>query len=206
MKSRMTRKLLALAVAVTAALVAVPAAQAGPLVASATDCAEQSLDQVFLPWADPMHYTLNPGGDFENGAPGWTLNGAGVVDGNERFDVTSDDDRNSLNIPAGGSATSAAICVGIEHPTIRFFTKGAVLGSSTLGVEVLFEDAFGNVHSLPVGTVTPTSTWQPTLPYPVVANLLPLLPGERTAVSFRFTAIGGSVRIDDVYVDPYKTR
>jgi hypothetical protein len=39
--------------------------------------------------------------------------------------------------------------------------------------------------------------------YPLVANLLPLLPGSHTAVSFRFTAGGGCVRIDDVYVDPY---
>ena len=37
----------------------------------------------------------------------------------------------------------------------------------------------------------------------VVANLLPLLPGEHTPVAFRFTALGGDWSIDDVYVDPY---
>jgi hypothetical protein len=50
------------------------------------------------------------------------------------------------------------------------------------------------------------SAWQPTLPFPVVANLLPLLPGQMTPVAFRFTARGGAWRIDDVYIDPWKAR
>jgi hypothetical protein len=74
---------------------------------------------------------------------------------------------------------------------------------ATLAVEVLFEDNAGNVHSLPIGVVTPGSRWSPTLPLPVLANLLPLLPNDRTAVRFRLTAIGGSTwQVDDVYVDP----
>jgi hypothetical protein len=42
---------------------------------------------------------------------------------------------------------------------------------------------------------------------PVIANLLPLLPGSRTAVAFRFTPYGdgGDWTIDDVYVDPGAT-
>ena len=36
--------------------------------------------------------------------------------------------------------------------------------------------------------------------------LSPLSQGGRTAVAFRFTAIGGSWQIDDVYVDPFKDR
>jgi hypothetical protein len=40
---------------------------------------------------------------------------------------------------------------------------------------------------------------------PIVANLLPLLPGSRTPVSFRVTATSGSWKIDDFYVDPYRS-
>ena len=36
----------------------------------------------------------------------------------------------------------------------------------------------------------------------VVANLLPLL-DQGTPVAFRFTALGGSFQIDDLYVDPW---
>jgi hypothetical protein len=49
--------------------------------------------------------------------------------------------------------------------------------------------------------------WHPSLPLPVVANLLPLLPNDRTAVAFRFTPLlGGEWQIDDIYVDPYRAR
>jgi hypothetical protein len=41
---------------------------------------------------------------------------------------------------------------------------------------------------------------------PVIANLLPLLPGELTPVRFRFTPVGlgAAWQIDDVYVDPFR--
>jgi hypothetical protein len=187
---------------------AAPTANAGVLISSATDCATQSLDNEFLPWLDPMLYTVVPNGTLENGAAGWTLSGAYVVSGNEPWAIHNAADSKSLRVPAGKSATTPSICVGLLHPTLRFFAKSSgdsLLSSlaSTLAVEVLFEDNAGNVHSLPIGVVTPGSRWSPTLPYPVVANLLPLLPNDRTAVRFRFTAVGGSSwQIDDVYVDP----
>ena len=185
-----------------------PSANAGVLVADAQNCAGQSVDQVFMPWLDPMSYTLVPGGAFEDGAAGWSLNGASVVDGNEPWQVHGEGESRSLKIPAGKSATTDTICVGLEHPTLRFFARSSgssLLGSvvATMTVEVLFEDAWGGQHSLPIGAVLPGFRWNPTLPYPVVANLLPLLPGERTPVRFRFRAVGGSAwQIDDVYVDP----
>jgi hypothetical protein len=40
----------------------------------------------------------------------------------------------------------------------------------------------------------------------VTASLLPLLPGQHTPVSFRFTALGGGDwQVDDLYVDPFRT-
>jgi hypothetical protein len=75
-----------------------------------------------------------------------------------------------------------------------------------LKVDVLFEDAEGSAHSLTIGILAGSASWQPSVVMPLVVNLLPLLPNERTAVAFRFTAGGaaGSWRIDDVYVDPYR--
>ena len=179
-------------------------AQAGVLVSSATDCDSASSSRVFLPWYDVANYFLAPGGDFESGASGWALSGgAGVVDGNEPWNVTGGGG-SSLRLPAGSSATSPAVCVGIEHPTIRFFEKssGASLGSS-LRVDVVFEDAWGKLHDLTIGRET-RGGWEVTPAYAVVANLLPLLPGEHTAVAFRFTPEGtGSWQIDDLHVDPY---
>jgi hypothetical protein len=205
--SRTTHRILK-ACAASAALLAlaIPAtASAGPLTDNAPACDSQVLGQPFLPWADVASYTLNPGGSFENGAAGWSLSGATPVSGNEPFQVTGAGDGNSLSLPGGSSAVSAPICVGIEHPDIRFFAN-ASSATARLSVEVLFEDAAGNVLSAPIGSVTGSNGWAPTAPFPIVANLLPLLPGNHTAVAFRFHSCGGSFRIDDLYVDPYQRR
>ena len=184
-------------------LIAAPGAKAGVLVESAPDCAEESLTNPFLPWLDPMDYQFAPDGGFEGGAEGWSLkNGAAGASGNESHYVHDAGDSKSLAMPAGSSATSPTICVGLEHPTIRFFAKKTSGLVPTMAVEVKFELATGAVASAPVGVVTPSSSWQPTLPMPVVANLLPLLPGDHTPVQFKVTALTGDWKIDDVYVDP----
>ena len=194
----------ALATAIGAlALFAPAAAQAGPLVASAPSCDTQ-LTQPFTPWLDPASYTLSGGGSFENGAAGWTLGGASVVSGNESYGVHGAGDSSSLSLPGGSSATSSTACVGIDHPTIRFFARNTGSPFGTLAVNVRFEDSSGAVRSLQIGQVGGVGGWQPTAQMPIVANLLPLLPGEYTPVQFRFTPQGGNWQIDDVYVDPWR--
>jgi hypothetical protein len=196
-----------LATAGLIALAAPAAAQAGPLVASAPSCEDQELSQPFLRWLDPASYTLNRGGAFEDGAAGWTLkNGASVVSGNEPFKVHGAGDSHSLSLPAGSSATSSTTCVGLEHPTARLFVRNTGFVLATLKVEVLFETAGGSVQSLPIGLAVGGRNWAPTLPMPIIVNLLPLLPGDHTPVAFRFTPQGGTWSIDDVYVDPYRRR
>ena len=198
----------AFGLALAIAGIAAPSAGAGPLVSSATDCEQQPLTRPFLPWLDVMRYELAPGGAFEGQRSKWKLEGgAQIVSGNESHYVRSRGDSKALSLPAGSSATSPAMCVGLLHPTLRLFARnegGGLL--STMRVAVLFEDALGNVHRLPVGVALAGRRWSPTLPIPVIANLLPLLPGERTAVAFEFTpqGAGGSWRIDDVYVDPMR--
>jgi hypothetical protein len=195
----------ALAAAGVVAMLAAAPANAGLLVASAQNCSAQDSSQVFLRWLDPMRYELAPGGDAES-ATGWTLSGgARVVSGNEPWKVGGRGSA-SLLLPRGSKATTGVMCVGITHPTVRFFAKrtsGWLLDS--LKVDVLYEGAGGQVNTLPVGLVLAGGSWQPTLPFPVLASLLPLLPGEQTPVAFRFTPVGGgSWQIDDVYVDPWR--
>ena len=204
-----TRQVALLAGAIALLVVLTPGtARAGILVntESAKNCTTQVLEQPFTRWLDYFQYTLVPGGNFEKGAPAWTLSGAKVVSGNETHYVRSARDARSLSLGRSGSATSRPVCVGIEYPLLRLFARNRGLPTSTLSVEVLFEDALGTVRSLPIGAIAAGRTWQPTLPLPVVASLLPLLPGERTAIAFRFSAIGigGDWSIDDVFVDPHR--
>ncbi|MEO6497210.1 MAG: hypothetical protein ABIO51_06970 [Solirubrobacteraceae bacterium] len=198
----MFRRPILLSVLFIAALALPPAASAGPLVADAPDCAARDASKVFSPWADLADYVLIPGGAAESGR-GWSLSsGASIVPGSEPFAVHSVTDRKALRLAPGASATSATVCVGVENPVLRFFTASD-FASGSVQVEVLFETAAGDVDSVVVGGVV-GGGWSPTLPMPVVANLLPLLPGNHTPVRFRFTSTGsGAITLDDVYVDPW---
>jgi len=206
--SRLSLRTAAAAVTAIVALAAgATTANAGVLVASAPDCAAQSLSKPFLPWWDIADYTALSGGDFEGAGDGWSMTGgAAIANGNESYYVGGSEDSRSLSLPAGASATSPAICVGLSHPTVRFFAKrqsGGWLSLASVRVDVLFETSTGKVASLPIGVAGNGGSWQPTSPMVVVANLLPLLPGERTPVAFRFTAQGANFSVDDVWVDPY---
>jgi hypothetical protein len=176
---------------------------------SASDCANQAVSKPFLPWFDFADYTLPYGAAFEGGADGWTLNGASTVAGNETFYVHDAADSSSLRLPPGSSAVSSPFCIGLGHPTLRFFAKqsgGGLLALSALRVDVRFNLLGGGPQSLPLGVITAGGKWQPTLPVPVVVNLLTIVPDLRTA-SFAFTPVGSATwQIDDVYVDPSARR
>jgi hypothetical protein len=198
--------------AVAAALVALAAAGASPASAGGEDgsllgCGHEATHP-FLPWLDPLPYTLLPGGDFESGAAGWKLaGGARVASGNVPYTAGS----RSLVLPSGSSATSAPMCMGLVLPVVRFFSTG---GSplSYLQVEALYTDAFGRrqaVTLLPVGV--PSSGWIPNLPMLQLGGTINALTlnGVTTEIQLRFTPRGGLLgsgtwRIDDVYVDPWK--
>lgn len=192
------------------ALVAGGGALTGTAPAATTSgCGPQLFERPFLPWLDPLQYVLAADGGFEQGAVGWKLSsGAKVVSGNEPFRVRDAADARSLSLPSGSSATSPASCIGVDAPTARLFAvnTGSVL--STLKVEVIHRNVLGLTVTAPVGLLTGGSSWQPTLPLPVLANVLSLnvLANRTTHVSFRFTPLGssGGWRVDDLYVDPFK--
>ena len=179
-------------------------ASAGILVKSAPDCSPKPSSQPFARWGDTAQYNLAPGGSFEAGTASWSLSGrASMVSGNEPWKVAGAGHTRSLKLPPGASATSPTICVGLEHPTIRFFAKNDRALLSTLSVEVITETSLGLTVAVPVGVLLPSGQWKPSPRFLVVANLLPLLPGEHTPVRFRITSVGtGSWSVDDFYVDP----
>jgi hypothetical protein len=183
------RKLFGVAVlAVSMVGVMAPAAHASLLVADAPDCAPQPLSQPFASIGDQSNYTLLPGGDFENGAPGWTLSRASVVN-------------HALQVSPGGVATSPTICAGLDHPTMRFRAKSSGL-LPVASVSVLTQTSLGITAEVPLGVITPGSSWHATPKYLVIANLLPLLPNNYTPLAFRIRAVTGTWSVDDVYVDP----
>ncbi len=165
----------------------------------------------FLRFLDPLPYTLVPDGGFENGAAGWSLSGgARVVSGNDPFSLSGAGSR-VLSLPAGSSATSPPMCVGVVLPVVRFVASGGSL-LTYLQVEAVYEDASGRERSIVLlpGALPTGSKWAPTLPLLQLGGLLNALTlnGLTTEMSFRFTPRGlfggGNWKIDSVYVDPWK--
>jgi hypothetical protein len=204
MSNRLLRTLFAAAVATSALAVGAPAANAGLLVASAPDCSPKPTTKAFSGWGDGTDYWHAPGGGFEAGGPQWQLaGGASVVSENEPFKVHASGDSKSVKLPPGATATSPVVCIGLEHPTVRFFARNNRALLSTLTVEVIVETSLGLKAAVPFGVLLPSGQWKPSPKLWVIANLLPLLPGQHTPVQFRVRSVGlGTWSVDDFYVDP----
>jgi hypothetical protein len=161
-------------------------------------CDNSSLTQPFARWGDYGSYKLAPGADFEGALTGWLLQGgASVGAGSESFGVTGSEGSASLSLPAGATATSPQTCVNAAYPDFRLFARADRPGA-TIVVSVVY-----GATTLPVGLLTPTGEWEPTLPIATGSAIAAALDGGTTTVAVRFKAMGGTAQIDDVYVDPY---
>jgi hypothetical protein len=138
-----------------------------PTAARADDCSGQALDRTFLPWGDPALYTPVPAD--------WTQAGG------------------SVSLPAGSSATTEPLCIGLGHPTVRFFARNTGNPLSLLRVSAVVGDT-----ELPIGLVPAGREWAPSPPLLLAVNLL-----GADSVAFKFDADGGNWSVGDVYVDPY---
>jgi hypothetical protein len=207
MNGLMRRVMLAAITAAVAIGAFAAPASAGILTASATNCGDETLTQPFLGFGDQAKYKLVKGGSFEGALTDWSLiGGAKVVAGNEPWKVGGASHGKSMVLPAGSSVITPTACVGIEEPTLRFFAKKNSGLLSTLAVSVYVKTSLGLVVPVPVGVLLGNGQWKASPKMLIVANLLPLLPGDRTPVAFQFTPLLGSWQIDDVYVDPMKFR
>jgi hypothetical protein len=177
------------------------AAPAQAALISTSACNEASLSQPFAKWGDTSSYELVPGGDFEGSLASWKLSGgAARVPGSEPYGATGSVGQYSLSLPAGASAQSPYTCVDAAYPTFRFFARNESL-LSTVVVQVVYKTLLGEV-ALPLGAVALSREWEPTLPMLTGSVVTGLLSGGTAQVSLRFTALTGSSRIDDVFVDP----
>jgi hypothetical protein len=206
MNGLIRRALLAATATIAATMAIAAPASAGILTASESNCGDETLSQPFRAFGDTASYKKVAGGSFEGSMTGWTLKGAKVVSGNEPWKVGGASHTKSLTLPAGSTAISPSVCVGLAEPTLRFFAKKNSGLLTTLAVTVYVKTSLGLTVPVPMGVVTGNGTWKPTPRMLIVANLLPLLPGDKTPVRFQFTPVLGSWSIDDVYVDPMRYR
>ena len=184
------------AAAVTLAVV--PAAEAA--------CTATPTTKAFAAFGDTADYSLAPAGAFESGATGWSLSGSSVVSGNESAKVHGSGDAKSLAISATGQAVSPAFCVGIQHPSFRFFARRTSGTWGVLNVKLRYKGADGVTNETTVGSVSAADTaWHPTASI-ALSTVLGLWNGDQSAsvqIVLDPEDYGGSWAVDDVYIDPY---
>jgi hypothetical protein len=187
------------------ALLASTPSQASTVLPGADSCAGQRFEQPFLRWADPASYTLAPGGDFE-GSQAWSLRGARLVSENEPFHVHGTADSRALQLPAGSSATSPWMCVGLLYPTVRTFAVRSGSAFTLLRVEVLWRTTAGAIRSATTALLPATTSWAPTVPFALAGNLPATIDSRHSAIQLRLSVLGSGAtwRVDDVYVDPFR--
>ena len=203
MAARGSRFLFATLVAALAAGLSVPVAGAdgGSLLGLNNNCGSASTP--FAQFGDYRYYTFGTNGGLENGSTGWSVSGGAVVPGNETYFVHSSFDRNSLSLPAGGSALTPKLCMGTTSTVMRFFVKSSNGGS--VRVEVVLRNLLGQVLGvLQVSQISPGASWEAGPPILNLDSLLGLL--GVSSVQLKFTTLSGTVQVDDVYVDPWASR
>ena len=191
-------------VAVALAIVATgaPAASAGgSLLGLSNDCGQTS--QPFAQFGDDRNYTFGANGGLENGGSGWSLSGADIVAGNESYFVHSVADRYSLALTSGDSALTPKLCMGTTSTVTRFFVRSD--NGGRVRVQVVLRNLLGQVLGVvQISDLSPGASWTPG---PAILNLDSLLGLVGvSSIQLKFTGLSGTVRIDDIYVDPWASR
>ena len=177
-------------------------------------CQAPLIERPYSPFGDKRDYVLAPGGSFEQpGTPGWQRSaGATIVLGDDAFTdndkmFTSHSDGSMLQLNKGASVISPAMCVDLNYPLFRFTSQAVTTpDKAEIGVEVVYP----NVSKPAFEEIKKFDGKQGAFKYSKWAvsdeiDLKPDLGGSQAGgrlVALRFTALSGTWRIDDVYVDP----
>lgn len=212
MPLRKSHRTLLAAITATAALAGTAASSSAASAASPNlSCAAQVVTSPFAKWGDDALYWLAPGGDFETGAPGWTLNNAKVVAGNESVGVRP----GSKSLQLGGSKllttssiTTPEFCVDPSHPQFKFLVKNNS-PSTVLTTSINFESASGVKLTVPAKlNVYTVGNWSISASQPLSTTIPSVFLGSGTTatITFRVTTVllAGTVNIDNVLIDPYR--
>ena len=211
-ESRHTRRSRRLLQVVAAAALAAAALGAGTQTTqaygTALPCSSPAQSKVFAPWGDNNSYFRIPNGGFEAGSVNWSLSGgAGVVWGNESYQVGGSSDSHSLRIPPGGSAESRTVCVSMDQDVVRLFVNNQHVSGAILHVEAIAQNPVTGQTAqtaFDVNGDVPSASWSPTMPLDI-PNMFGGGGTENLALRFTLRGAPATWYIDDIYVDPFKS-
>lgn len=177
--------------------------------ASTETCRSPHIVNPFSRFQDRRDYVMAPDGSFESEQlSGWQLaGGAQRVAEADPVDLGDADGSGLLALSAKATAVSPTMCVDLHYPTFRVLAKAARKPNfSELEIEIIYPDAnkpawkelskFDGKHFIDAG-----EGWRLTSDLDMDPDRGGKAAGIRR-VAFRFTALSGDWRIDDLYVDP----
>lgn len=173
--------------------------------ATLESCRDPDVAPLLREFKDDDLYFVAPGGDFEDGAAGWQLEGgASIGFGSNAFAPLGSGDR-SLQLPEGGAATSPAFCVDDRYPHFRVSVGQLGAKKAKVRVSVVYPGLEKNVRKEADIDAEEKHAWK-------LSKRLQIKPdhgrkvGGWRLVALRFELIkaddGADARIDDVLVDP----
>jgi hypothetical protein len=199
---RFTRKTLGAAAALLIALcLSASPALAGTLTSETGVCPGQIFSQPFAALGDQNAYTLVAGSEFNNPPEGWELKGGASVvsathpDGSAGY---------ALDLPSGSVAVSAPVCVTLQYPSARLYSK-TLDGKGGVAIAVSYAETKTEIKPKQVGETKNTQgAWQASEAF----NVLPQIAGkaeETREVRFVLTAGSNSTStlVYGLYVDPW---
>jgi hypothetical protein len=171
-------------------------------------CTSPTMSTVFAPWGDTASYFQVSNGGFESGTTGWALTGAATIVGtNEPWKVAGASNSHSLSLSGNGAAESRTFCVSRGQDVIRLFVAnphvtGAILHVDTTVVNP--DNGYIGTSAFDVNGDPNATAWAPTIALKIPA----LFNGsgmENLTLRFSLRGSSASWKIDDVFVDPFKS-
>ena len=109
-------------------------------------CSDPDVAPLLSSFKDDSLYFVAPGGDFEDGAPGWQLDGGAQIGSGSSVLAPLGAGGSSLRLPAGSAATSPAFCVDERYPKFRLTVGQLGTAKGKVSVSVVYPGLQKNVR------------------------------------------------------------
>ena len=168
-------------------------------------CSDPEVAPLLQDFKDDDLYFVAPGGDFEDDADGWQLEGGAAIGvGSSAFSPLGSGEH-SLQLPAGSAATSPAFCVDERYPHFRISVGQLGAKKAKVRVSVVYPGLEKNVRKEADVDADDKHPWKLSKKLDIKADHGRKQGGWRL-VALRFEVVkaddGADARVDDVLVDP----